>query len=168
MDEHKKLVFVKEALKFYAQRPGASTIDKLIARDILLEIQEKIRAQEATCRKLDCITMVGHIPVKTIRAFDEKVTELRKMVGDDTAEAIVQEVNPSASAGGMPVAVIRLGVINQLAAAGVSGAVLLGIVEDFREHAALALLRAGHMGKFDFVYSPMTMTEFDAEINRKG
>lgn len=158
MDEHKKLVFVKEALKFYAQRPGASTIDKLIARDILLEIQEKIRTQDATCRK----------PVKTIREFDEKVTELRKMVGDDEAEAIVQEVNPSASAGGMPAAVIRLGVINQLAAAGVSGAMLLGIVEDFREHYALALLRAGYMGKFNFVYSPMTMTEFDAEINRKG
>lgn len=92
---------------------------------------------------------IQHKPNSPYDLYLEKQAELERILTKDEVCAIMDEVNPLANTYTLPVAVMRLNTIVQLAAAGAHGEELLDIVKNFQEDAVLYLVHNGHRDLFN-------------------
>lgn len=90
-----------------------------------------------------------HKPRSPYALYDELCTGLRKILGETDANRIIAEVEPQANTYTLPVAVLRMYTVLEVAAAGCTATMLLEIVKNHQEEAALMVIRAGHAGAFD-------------------
>lgn len=96
--------------------------------------------------------------------YEQHCEILRKLKGDETANLIIEEVDPKANVYDFATAVLRMYKVTDLARAGVSGAMLLEIVRNHQEDIALSIIHAGNIGAFDLIYNPeQLMSELTTE-----
>lgn len=190
MTKYKKLQIIKHALQYYIQREGAPEKDinteKLLLAEIteeaqklqeFYEIPKRVAFVEATKNTANHNTQIriSIIPPGGPKArspydmWEEKCEELRKIVGTVYARLIIENVSPQANVYTLPVAVMRMHTIVQLAATGiVQEDRLVKIVKNHREEVVLQVAQLAAYSPSETMYQLHRMTTDELDRKEEG